>query len=530
MPDSMLAKKKLVSNVARSHVSYFLEFRVKKFILSSLLIVSTLIASVNAQTVKPAPAKTDSKVAQQGLEIPFVTKTLANGLEVIVLRDSSVPIVTVEMAVRNGSFTEPPELNGLSHLYEHMYFKPSQAVLLYQCQRALSQFGGLNDAGNRACAEPLRRKDLIGDLSYLEKLSRAGGISPNGTTQEEYVNYYQTTLSANLEMTLRSMRNSMLYPTFDEDDFKQEIQVVLGELDRQMSEPTYFLNRAMDEKLFFKYPSRKSPGGTRATVAAATTEQMRLIQSRYYIPNNTALIVTGDAEPEKVFKLAEELLGGWKRGDDPFVKFPIVEHPPLPKSEGVIVNKDVENVIVKLGWHGPSIGKDDASTYAADVFSYIVQQPGSRLQRALVDSGLAAAVQVSYYTQRNVGPISIFLITPPDKAKAALAALYKEVAKFDSPNYFTDDELANAKNLLEAENLFRREKLSDYTHELGFWWSSTGIDYYRGYHKQLRATTRADISRYLTTYILNQKHIGVALISEAEQARIKLTENDLIGK
>jgi zinc protease len=258
---------------------------------------------------------------------------------------------------------------------------------------------------------------------------------------------------------------------------------------------------------------------------------MRLIQSRYYIPNNSALIVTGDADPEKVFKLAEDLFGGWKRGEDPFVKFPIVDHPPLPKSEGVILNKEgVENVYVIVGWQGPSVGKDNASTYAADVFSYIVQQPGSRLNRALVDSGLAAGVEVHYYTQRNVGPIRISLSTTPEKAKAALDVLYKEIAQFNNPDYFTDEELANAKTLLEAEDLFRREKLSDYTHSLGFWWSSTGIEYYRGYYKNLRAISRNDIKRYVSTYILGKPHVGVALISTADQQKSKLTEQDLIGK
>ncbi len=121
-------------------------------------------------------------------------------------------------------------------------------------------------------------------------------------------------------------------------------------------------------------------------------------------------------------------------------------------------------------------------------------------------------------------------MTSPDKAKAALDALYKELAQFNDPKYFSDEELADAKNLLEAENLFRREKLSDYTHELGFWWSSTGIDYYRGYHKKLRATSREDIKRYVSTYILGKPHVGVALISTADQQKVNLTEQDLIGK
>jgi zinc protease len=509
---------------------------VKKFFLSSLLIVSGFVSSGFAQT-KPAPQNKTKPTAvtktsapsQQALEIPFVTKTLSNGLEVIVLQDSSVPIVTVEMAVRNGSFTEPPELNGLSHLYEHMFFKPNQSAIAYQCEQALSM-GGLNERGKKVCTEPLRLKSQIGDLGYLTELDKIY-YDRNGTTNEEYVNYYFTTMSGNLPTILRLMHDAMLYPTFDEEEFQEEIKVVLGELDRLMSEPGYALDRTLMDKLFYKYPTRKSRGGTRETVAAATIEQMRLIQSRYYIPNNSALIITGDAEPEKVFKLAEDLFGKWKRGEDPFVKFPIVDHPPLAKSEGVILNKsDLENVTVIVGWQGPSVGKDNASTYAADVFSYIVQQPGSRLQRALVDSGLAAGVGVHYYTQRNVGPIRISLQTSPDKVKAALDVLYKEIAQFNDPNYFTDEELANAKTLLEAEDLFRREKLSEYTHSLGFWWSSTGIEYYRGYYKNLRAISRGDIKRYVSNYILEKPHVGVALISTADQQKAKLTEQDLIGK
>jgi zinc protease len=158
-----------------------------------------------------------------------------------------------------------------------------------------------------------------------------------------------------------------------------------------------------------------------------------------------------------------------------------------------------------------------------------VQQPDSRLQRVLVDSKLATLVNVHYYTQRNVGPIRITMVTSPDKAKQALKTLYAEIEKFTDPTYFTDAELESAKTLLEAEDLFRREKLSDYSHTLSFWWSSTGVEYYRGYHKNLRAITRADINRYIQTYIQNKPRIGVALISGELQQEAKLTPGDLIG-
>ncbi len=490
--------------------------------ITILLILASFANAGLAQVKPPVTAAT-----QKGVEIPFVNKVLPNGFEIIVLPDTSVPLVTVEIAVRNGSFTETPELNGLSHLYEHMFFKPNSARMIGQCEAAMRQ-GPLSPFGQQVCGPQIKLKSVIGDVSYLNEIDQIGIVN-NAETHEEVVNYYFTTTQPHLTTAMRFIRDSIRFPVFDEDEFKGERDVVLAELTRHESQPGLYLEKTMMDKLFYKYPTRKQPGGTRDTVAAATTDQMRLIQSRYYVPNNSALIVTGDVDPQKVFTLAAELFSDWQRAPDPFKQFPMVQHPPLTKSEGVIVEQPVSNIIMQIGWHGPSIGVDDKSTYAADVFSFIVEQPNSRLQRVMVDSNLSVNASVHYYTQRNVGPIRMTLVTSPDKAKQALKTLYAEIDKFTDPTYFTDEELENAKTLLEAEDLYRREKLSEYSHTLSFWWSSTGVDYYRGYQKNLRAITRADIVRYIKMYIQNKPHIGVALISTELQQQVKLTPADLTG-
>ncbi|HWS86360.1 MAG TPA: pitrilysin family protein [Pyrinomonadaceae bacterium] len=501
------------------------------FALAAALLCGSLVAPASAairqrnaarparpaqQRPQPSPTPAAGPLAEAA---PFVNKVLPNGLEVIVLEDHSVPLVTVELAVRNGSFTEPPELNGLSHLFEHMFFKvsPSRG----------------------------RITDYMRDIDSL-------GIVYNGETHEEVVNYYFTTTTPNFPVAMRYMRDQAVYPGFSdeylarvrslspqaadiirnevEQQFAQEREVVVGELDRHESNPYGELNVQMNNRLFYKYPSRKDPGGSRQTVRAATLDVMRTIQARYYVPNNSAIVVTGDVTPAEAFRVVEELFGEWKRRErNPFEDFPLVEHPPLAKSEAGIITKPVSNVVIQLGWHGPSIGKDDAATYAADVFSFILRQPNSRFQRALTDSGLAAVAGFGYYTQRNVGPITLILQTTPEKAKAAAAAAYKEIEHFNDPDYFTDEELESAKALLEADDLYSREKLSEYSHTLSFWWASTGTDYFRGYLKRLRATSRADISRYLTTYVQGKPHVGLALMSEEALKASGLTEADLLG-
>ncbi|HUQ32753.1 MAG TPA: pitrilysin family protein [Pyrinomonadaceae bacterium] len=474
-----------------------------------LALLWSLIAPICAQPVKAAaawpqqtpgasrPAIARPTAAAALPQAQLVNRILPNGFEIIVLEDHSVPLVTIEMAARNGSYTETPELNGLSHLYEHMFFKANRAI---------------------ANAE-----------EYLQKIGQLG-IAYNGSTREEVVNYYFTTTSPNLRTAMNFMRDAVRYPLFDKGEFEREREVVIGEIDRNESNPFYYLNHEMNNRLFYKYPSRKDPLGNRQTVSTATTDMMRLIQSRYYVPNNSVLVVTGDVVPEDVFKMAQEFYGDWPKSEDPFVKYPMVEHPPLPKSDGVIVKQPVQNVIIDIGWHGPSIGKDNPATYAADVFSFILTQPNSRFQRALVDTGLVNGVGIGYYTQRNIGPIQITAQMTPDKARAAVKAIYNEVAHFNDKDYFTDEQLESAKALLEADDLYSREKLSEYAHTLSFWWASTGLDYFRGYLQNLRRTTRADISRYIATYIQGKPHIGMALISEQAQQQIQLKPEELIGQ
>lgn len=500
--------------------------------LIAYLLILTLTIFTFAQAPKRGPGPTTATAAKQAYEVPFVNKTLSNGLEVIVLPDSGVPLVTVELAVRNGSFTEPPELNGLSHLYEHMFFKSNQAMLLLQCENIASV-----GRTSPRCGDTATLKPRIGDVSYLANIDNLG-ISYNGSTREEVVNYYFTTTSPYVDTAIRFINDSVRYPLFDENEFSNEKQVVVGEIDRNEANPAYYLNLEMNNKLFYKYPTRKNPLGTRESVLTATTDKMRMIEGRYYVPNNSALVVTGDVKPEEVFKTAEAIMGSWQRRPvDPFKEFPLVEHPPLAKSEASIIEKNIgeadsgteQNVLISIGWQGPSIGKDDKSTYAADVFSYILTQPDSRFQRNLVDAGLASAVSIGYYTQRNVGPIQIVLVTTPEKAKAALKAAYAEVAQFAQPNYFTNEELDSSKTILEANDLFDREKSSEYAHTLSFWWSSTGIDYFRGYQKNLNATTRADLNKYVDTYIIGKPHVAIALASAEAKAKANLSEQDLIG-
>ncbi|MEP7343000.1 MAG: pitrilysin family protein [Acidobacteriota bacterium] len=421
---------------------------------------------------------------------------LKNGMDVIVIENHSVPLVTVEIAVKNGAYTEPPEYNGLSHLYEHMFFKSNEK----------SRAEGYND----------RAAEL--------------GMLSNAQTQYEVVNYYTTTINDGLREALVMMNDALRYPIFDKQELDQEIEVVIDELNQHRSNPFHYLFEATDARLWYKYPSRKRPGGDPATVAKSTPEMMRTIQKKFYIPNNSAMVVAGDVNAQEVFKLAGDIFGDWQRGEDPFIQNPIPRHPPLPKDEAVIVNQPVNAATIQISWLGPSTDLDPQATYAADVFSYVLRQPDSKFARALIDTGLTSGASLGYLTQKNVGPIQFTAQASPDRLKDALKAANAEFAKFDSADYFSDAELESAKTLSDVSEVYDREKPSQYAHTVSFWWASSGLDYYSTYVEKMSKITRDDIRQYVRKYMKNKTRVVAVMISPEDQKKIGLTEQDLMNR
>ncbi len=428
------------------------------------------------------------------LEKIIKRKVLANGLEVIVVENHGVPLATIEVNVKNGSFTQTPEYAGLAHMYEHMFFR-----------------------ANSKYSEPESFVSRAGDL----------GAVFNGTTAEERVNYYLTVPADSLNAGIRFLSSALTAPLFRQDELERERQVVIGEYDRNESSPFFRLNQEMDKLLYPGNFSRKNVIGDRQVILTTTPEKMRTIQRKYYVPNNSVLIVSGDVNPQQVFLLAERELGGWKRGDDPFVADPIPQIPALTKNHSVIVEADVGAVTVFFQWQGPSVGKDPKSTYAADVFSDVLNDAGSNFQQRLVDSGLWQSMGVNYYTLNNVGPITISGQTSPENLRKALTALEAEIAKFNDAGYFDAGELEAAKAHRAVTSAFDRERASGFAHTLGFWWSVADLEYYMGYVDNMAKQTTADLRAYGNRYIVGKPRITGVLINPAAKRQISLTTQEL---
>ncbi|MEP6597802.1 MAG: insulinase family protein, partial [Ginsengibacter sp.] len=202
-----------------------------------------------------------SILAQPRLPKNYYWLKLENGLEVVVIENNKVPLVTIEMAVKNGAFTEGPQYSGLSHLYEHMFFKAN--------------------------------KDYPDQEKFLKRIQELGAIF-NGTTGPERVNYFFTFNKDSLQAGLKFMNSAMRFPIYRQEDMQKERPVVDGEFQRAESNPGFILNYEIQKKLWGDLVTRKNPIGDHNIINTATPEKMMIIKNKYYYPNNSILVICGD--------------------------------------------------------------------------------------------------------------------------------------------------------------------------------------------------------------------------------------------
>ena len=421
--------------------------------------------------------------AQPRLPKNYFWTKLDNGLEVVVIENSKVPLATIEIAVKNGAYTEGPEYSGLSHLFEHMFFKAN--------------------------------KDYPDQAKFLKRTQELGAIW-NGTTDVERVNYFFTFDKDSLDAGLRFMNAAIRFPIYRTEDMQKERPVVDGEFQRAESDPGFQIWYECQKKLWGDLVTRKNPIGDHNVINTATPEKMMIIKDKYYFPNNSLLVICGDVKHEEAFANAQKIYGDWKNsGFNPHEKFPIPEFPALESTKYFIKESSIaQTPYENIYWQGPDFRHDSLATIAADVFSTIIGLNSSKWQQALVDKGLATYAGVSYQTARYVGPVNIFLVPNPLKLKEAHEEMMKQVKMWGEDDYFTDEQLATAKDIMQRNFIRQSEKPSSLASQLTFQWCSTSLDYFTDYQQACMNVTRADIKNYISKYITGKNYVAGLIINE----------------
>jgi len=137
---------------------------------------------------------------------------------------------------------------------------------------------------------------------------------------------------------------------------------------------------------------------------------------------------------------------------------------------------------------------------------------------------------MGYQTCKYVGPIQMFVVPNPAKLKEAYQAVLNEMNDFDSPDYFTEEQLNSAKNQLAISDAYDKERTSSFVHTVTYWWASASINYYTDYIDNINQVSRQDIIDYIQKYIKGKPTVSGLLLNKDMQLSMKLDSFDSLNK
>lgn len=296
------------------------------------------------------------------LDYPIATRTLSNGLRVVVSPDHSVPTVTVNLWVGVGSRHETEGRTGLAHLFEHLMFQGSANVAEGEHFSLLMEHGA----------------------------------TLNATTWFDRTNYFETvpTGALDLALWLEADRHGRLLEAVTQVNLDNQRDVVKEEKAQRYDNQPY--GTAVAELCALVYPEghpyHHPTIGSMADLDAATLEDVHAFYARHYTPGNTVLTLVGDVEPDAAFAAVERYLGDLSAPAPP-PQVPLPQLPPLAEPPRLELVEEVPNDRLYLGFRLPVAHTREflACTVALDALAGL---PTSRLHRRLV-RGTELATSVS---------------------------------------------------------------------------------------------------------------------------------------
>jgi zinc protease len=366
---------------------------------------------------------------------------LKNGLTVIVREEHAVPLASITTQVKAGYFDEEDRLSGISHVVEHMLFKGTE-------QRPAGE---------------------------IARQTRALGGVLNGSTDYARTVYSTVIPAANVQPALEIQADALLHPSFNAEELKREIEVVLQENNRKLDNPSALASEKLYETAFSEHRMKRWRLGTADGLRSLTPDDLSGYHQKYYRPSNIVLVVVGAVDREKVLEGIVKLYGSMENA--PVERDASPAEPPQTGLRYAWQRGPIQQAYVAMGFHTPGVLSEDARTLEVLAAS-LGSGRSSRLNQILRDQkGLITSGSAELRAFSDTGYFEVRLETssPLEATTAALAEI-ENVKRFGvsgeavarakaaiAEGYFGKLETVDA----IGDNLARFESLKDWT------WSST---------------------------------------------------------
>ncbi|MEJ2726236.1 MAG: pitrilysin family protein, partial [Deltaproteobacteria bacterium] len=224
--------------------------------------ISLCLSALSAATAPPVRAD-------------VVRETLANGLRVVVVRNTLAPVVTTMVNYLVGSDEAPPGFPGTAHAQEHMMFRGSPGLSAGQLAALIAAMGGNFDAD----------------------------------TQQSVTQYFFTVPKDDLPTALRIEAIRMRNVLDSEKLWQEERGAIEQEVAQDLSNPMYVFYTKLLKHMFEGTPYAHDALGTTASFNKTTGAQLKAFHEKWYVPNNAIMVIVGDVEPERTLATVRDLFG-----------------------------------------------------------------------------------------------------------------------------------------------------------------------------------------------------------------------------
>lgn len=332
------------------------------------------------------------------MEVTFRQARLSNGLTLIAEVDPASHSSAIGFFVKTGARDEDTRVMGVSHFLEHMMFKGTPTRSAERINQDFDRIGARNNAytsGEMTCFHATVLPDKL--------LGRGGATE---------------------------ILCDMMRPALRQEDFDTEKNVILEEIAMYQDNPFWVLyERAMEERYSPEpgqpmHPLGHRVLGTRESITALTSTQMREYFEHRYSADNTVVAMAGKLDFDAVCEEVDRACGRWARTGA--TRTPGGPTPPERQFE--MRDKKVNRAYMLCAWAGP--GADDDRRYAASLLATVLGGPdNSRFHWALVETGLAESADAGFEPRDGCGDVFVFACCDPDRREEVSAIVDRELER-----------------------------------------------------------------------------------------------------
>ncbi|MFQ5960728.1 MAG: M16 family metallopeptidase [Candidatus Methylomirabilales bacterium] len=409
---------------------------------------------------------------------------MKNGLILLVAERRTLPMVTLQVLVKAGSYQEPKDKAGLANL---------TAVLL--------PLG----TDSRTALEISEAIEFVG-----------GGLSADASRNHSTLSL--TVLKKDLDLGLELLADVLLHPAFREVEIARKVRELKGHISQKQENPGTVASEAFAAALFGDRPYGWPVEGTEGSLDRITRKDVVDFHRRYYLPNNSIVAVAGDVGLEEFRGYMDKYLKGWTPAAVPVVN----PGTPAPLAGREVIKIDRGVTQANIVWGHLGIARKNPDYYAISVMNFILGGGGltSRLMRAIREERGWAYDVHSYFSARLLpGPFVVGLQTKNETAGPAIDEVLREIQRIREGGV-TPEELEEAIGYLTGSFPLRIDTNRDVVSFLAaIEFYGLGMDYPQRYPEIIRAVTREDVLRVARKYLHPDRGILV-VVGDQDKANL----------